>query len=236
MLADAILFDMDDTLLRNNVTLESAWFRACEDAAAETKSIKPGELLRQIDIVREWYWSDPERHHSGRLNLLATRTSFVKTALERLGCDDGQIAETIANRYMQLLEESLELFPDVEDTLRQLVKKKVKMALLTNGAGDVQRQKIKRFGLDRYFAVCLIEGEVGWGKPDRHVFEAALKKLAVTPEQAWMVGDDLQRDIAGAQQVGIFSVWHDSEKTGLPRDSKVVPDRIINNISELLSL
>ena len=49
-----------------------------------------------------------------------------------------------------------------------------------------------------------------------------------------MVGDDLERDIAGAQAAEIFSVWHDYGKAGLPVGSTVKPDRIINNLAELL--
>ena len=116
------------------------------------------------------------------------------------------------------------------------MKKKVKLALLTNGAGEVQRAKINRFGLARYFPTCLVEGELGYGKPDQRVFKMALNKLDVRPNQAWMVGDDLERDIAGAQTAGIFSIWHDYKKTGLPAGSMVTPDKTISNITELLSL
>jgi FMN phosphatase YigB (HAD superfamily) len=51
-----------------------------------------------------------------------------------------------------------------------------------------------------------------------------------------MVGDDLQRDIAGAQKLGIYSIWCDYGRNGLPEGSRVKPDKIINNIAELLSL
>ena len=44
----------------------------------------------------------------------------------------------------------------------------------------------------------MIEGELGYGKPDQCVFEMALDKMAATLGQTWMVGDDLVRDIAGA--------------------------------------
>ena len=140
----------------------------------------------------------------------------------------------IASNYAEILDKTLDFFPDAEKTLTRLVQKKVKLALLTNGAGESQRGKINRFGLTRFFPICLIEGELGYGKPDRRFFKMAMEKLSVRPEQAWMVGDDLARDIAGAQDAGIFSIWHDYGKTGLPEDSKVKPDRIINNLSELL--
>ena len=130
----------------------------------------------------------------------------------------------------------LDINATAEDTLLQLVKKRVKLALLTNGAGESQQEKIKRFGFSRYFPIRLIEGELGFGKPDQRVFETAMKKLETTPGQTWMVGDDLQRDIAGAQKMGIYSIWCDYGRNGLPESSKVKPDKIINNIAELLSL
>jgi putative hydrolase of the HAD superfamily len=231
-----MLFDLDDTLLRYNLTPELAWKEACGVSAKETGLYKTEELLNLIDTISDWYWSDPEKHRAGRLNLHGARTSIVRMALARLGCDDERIATKVATVYSNLREESLGLFPDTEDVLWELVRKGVKLALLTNGAGDVQRVKIEKFRLAQYFYSCLIEGELGYGKPDQRVFEMALDKLAATPNQTWMVGDDLERDIAGAQKVGVFSIWHDYEKKGLPEDMEIKPDKIINNIPEIPSL
>ena len=100
----------------------------------------------------------------------------------------------------------------------------------------MQMTKIRKFGLAKYFGVCLIEGEVGCGKPDPKIYETALGKLQVKTEKTWMVGDDLIADIDGAQRVGIFSIWCDYDKNGLPGNSKIKPDSIINSISEILSL
>jgi putative hydrolase of the HAD superfamily len=63
-----------------------------------------------------------------------------------------------------------------------------------------------------------------------------LRKLDVTPKQAWMVGARLEYDIEGAQRLGIYSIWCDYGEKGLPEGSPIVPDKIINNITELLSL
>ena len=159
---------MDDTILRYTITLESAWKEACEISAKDTKSFTAEELLHHINIAREWYWSDPDRHRIGRLNLLKARTSFITMALKKLGCE--------------IIDGTLDFFPDVEDTLQQLVIKDVKLALLTNGAGAAQQEKISRFRLNRYFNVRLIEGELGFGKPDQRFFKMALSKLKITPE------------------------------------------------------
>jgi putative hydrolase of the HAD superfamily len=82
----------------------------------------------------------------------------------------------------------------------------------------------------------LIEGELGYGKPDPRIFQLALDSLQVSSTSTWMVGDRLEFDILGAQKMGIFSIWNDFTKKGLPKDSKIVPDRIINNITELLAI
>ena len=227
---------MDETLLTNTIPIDAAWQKACEASVKKSDNFKPEELEQQIKIVREWYWSDTERHRAGRLNLLRARTEVVMMALEKLGCRDEKAASAIATDYSLLIDRSLDFFPDAEKTLSQLGKKGVKLALLTNGAGVVQQEKIDRFGFSRYFPVRLIEGELGFGKPDQRVFEQALKILDVKPQQAWMVGDDLKRDIAGAQQAGIYSIWCDYENKGLPEGSNIRPDKIIRNIAELLSL
>ena len=75
---------------------------------------------------------------------------------------------------------------------------------------------------------------MGYGKPNEAVFLRALDELNLRPESVWFVGDNLEWDIEGPQKLGIFSIWNDYGKKGLPPSSKIIPDRIINNISELV--
>jgi putative hydrolase of the HAD superfamily len=236
MLPSAILFDMDGTILNYEVKPEEAWKEACRIPAERTGLFETEHLLSAIDEIREWYWSDPERSRAGRLNLHNARIVIVRAALERLGCNDERVVNEIATMYSSLRDGSSAVSPDAKETLREIGNRGIKLALLTNGAADMQRAKIRRFGLAKYFGVCLIEGELGCGKPDPKIYETALDELQVRTETAWMVGDDLLYDIDGAQRVGLFSIWCDYDKKGLPENSKIKPDRIINNISEVLSL
>ena len=112
----------------------------------------------------------------------------------------------------------------------------VRLALVTNGGSEGQRAKIDRFGLASFFDCIVVEGEFGFGKPDERVFGHALGQLAVAASNAWMVGDDLDRDIAGAQSVGIFGIWIDMKGAGLRESDAVRPDRVITSLPELLSL
>jgi putative hydrolase of the HAD superfamily len=131
--------------------------------------------------------------------------------------------------------ETLELFPEAAETLDKFKDMGVRMALLTNGDSYSQRYKIDKFGLEKYFEIILVEGELGFGKPDKRVYEKAMIELEIAYGDAWMVGDNLEWDVKGAQDVGIHGIWVDFRKQGLPRNSTVIPDRIVYDISELLN-
>jgi putative hydrolase of the HAD superfamily len=101
---------------------------------------------------------------------------------------------------------------------------------------DSQRRKIERFGLAPFFDCIVIEGEFGAGKPDGRVYAYALAQLGLQPEEVWMVGDNLEWDVAGPQRMGIKGIWVDLTGSGLPEDSAVRPDLIARSLAELAEL
>ena len=159
----------------------------------------------------------------------------MSRAFSKLGISDDELVEEMADAYQACRDESLALISGAIDTITYLLQQGVKMALITNGSSDMQRDKIDRFGLESYFDFILVEGEFGAGKPDESIFSTTLNELAVSPTQAWMVGDDLERDVAGAQRLGIYGIWVDWRSTGLPASTHVQPDKIIKSLTELLS-
>ena len=78
-----------------------------------------------------------------------------------------------------------------------------------------------------------LEGEIGIGKPHPEAFEGALAALGVSSEPAVMIGDDLRVDIAGAQAVGLGTVWVDHRGQG--PDERARPDRIVRSLAELVA-
>lgn len=233
-LPKTILLDLDDTIIAHGAAAGGLWESLCIEYAELIEGIQPDILLKAVTEARDWYWDDPKRHREGRLNLFKARRELVEIAFTRLGIDSLILAHKLADSYSTRREEMATLFPGSVDTLIYLKESGIKMALITNGASDMQRSKINRFGLAQYFENILIEGEFGAGKPDRSVFSHSLEKLGAGPEEAWMVGDDLKRDIAGAREAGIYTVWVDWRDGGLPEDADIQPDRIVSKISELV--
>ncbi len=82
-------------------------------------------------------------------------------------------------------------------------------ALISNGGGALQRAKLRSAGVRHHFGAgdIFISGEVGFEKPDRRIFEAALCAWGIPPEQILHVGDHPTNDIMGAAALGMRTCW-----------------------------
>ena len=201
---------------------------------AEWTLFTPDNLFQAIHKVSDWYWSDKERHKSGRRDLNSARRLIVTQAFQKLGINDLSLAHEIADAFSTQREKEIYLFEKAEKTLEYLTGQNILLALMTNGEAHKQRNKISRFNLERFFNSILIEGEMGFGKPEEAVYKRAMKELGLGPDEVWAVGDNLEWDVGAPQKLGIFGIWNDFSRQGLPSGSDVIPDRIIHDISELV--
>ncbi|MDO9334362.1 MAG: HAD family hydrolase [Dehalococcoidales bacterium] len=236
MLPKAILLDLDDTILVEEKAGDIAWERICELSARET-GLYSGKVFNGIvSDIRHRFWDDPQKRATLVKDIYQARMTIVRQALSELNCDNKQLADSIVRRYTALKMEVTDFVPDAEATIKYLKSKGIKLAVLTNGEGKEQRARIDKFGLSNLIHACLIAGELGFGKPDPRVYQLALNKLNVKTDEAWMVGDRLESDILGAKRLGIFPIWFDSTRKGLPADAEIKPDKTINEIKELLTI
>lgn len=228
-----LLLDLDDTILTYDAVSGPAWRGACE-RHCDRAGLDAPTLDSALREYRNWYWSDPERHRLGRLRLDQTRVEIITTALQQLGIHDASLAVSLTTTFRDLRDAASGFLPGAQEALDEFARRGVRLALLTNGGSSLQRAKLERFNLERYFEIICIEEELGFGKPDPRVFATALSALDLQPADVWMVGDNLTADVAGAQQAGIFGIWNDFRARGLPPDAPARPDRIINRLAELL--
>jgi putative hydrolase of the HAD superfamily len=229
----AMLVDMDDTIISDDSLTEKTWRDVCSRFAPLTGSLDAALLYSVIKGLSDEYWRDPDKHRTGRLDLAKTRRDIVSRALRKAGIQDDRLGHAIADAYTNGKEQAIDIIPRAIEALDHFKKAGLRLALITNGSSEVQRRKIERFKLDTIFDFILVEAEFGQGKPHAAIFKAALDKLEVTAGETCMVGDDLERDIAGAQALGIFSIWVDWRKKGLHAASSISPDCIIGSIAEL---
>jgi putative hydrolase of the HAD superfamily len=228
----AILLDLDDTILDDSSLVHECWREACVDQAHRFAPLDQAVIVEAIRTTSRWYWGDADRHRTGRLELEAARREVVSIALTELGIDDASLAAAIGDAYSHRRDAGMEPLPEAIDTVRWLRDSGRRLALVTNGAGR-QAKEIRGSRLADFFDVILIEGEMGFGKPDSAI-----------PQHWWldvrrpmqMVGDNLEWDVAAPQKLGIAGIWIDLRGRGVPEESTVRPDHVVKGLSELRSL
>ena len=97
------------------------------------------------------------------------------------------------------------LYPNVKKTLDAL-RKKYKLASVSDGQAQWARAELASVGLSGYFHPFIVSGDYGYRKPDERLFKKALKKMDMTADEVVFVGNDMYRDVFGAAQLGIKTV------------------------------
>jgi putative hydrolase of the HAD superfamily len=239
-LPTAILLDLDDTILSAFGQAEGQWQRVIASFIEHLAPHPPDDVIAAIQAYSKHLWADQARHKHWRHRIGEARRHIVQTAFAELcgktgrPVPPGEICDALADRFNELHEAELRMFPGAHETLDRLKELGVKLALVTNGAAAPQRRKVVRFALEHRFDHIQIEGEHGFGKPEEQAYRHAMAALGVKAEETWMVGDNLEWEVVAPQRLGIFAIWYDGYGVGLPPDSPVRPDRIIRSLPELL--
>ena len=239
-LPPAILLDLDDTILSAFGQAEDQWRRVIASFIDHLAPHPPDDVIAAIQAYSRFLWADQSRHKHWRHRIGEARRHIVRNAFDKLCETAGKSAPTpelcdmIADRFNEIQDAELKMFPGSHETLDRLKELGVKLALVTNGAAAPQRRKVVRFALEHRFDHIQIEGEHGFGKPEEQAYLHAMAALGVGPDETWMVGDNLEWEVVAPQRLGIYAIWYDGYGQGLPPDSPIRPDRIIRRLPELL--
>lgn len=127
-------------------------------------------------------------------------------SLSVFGITDPQLAKDIASYYISASPLQTRLYPDTLKILDHLYKK-YPMHIITNGFEEVQFVKIRKSGLEKYFASIITSEKAGFKKPDGRIFLYAFQKTGAKPSESILIGDDPEADIQGAQMAGMDQIW-----------------------------
>lgn len=185
----AVLFDLDDTLFEQRHWLDGAW-------AAVAGAAGP------------WV-SDTQAFHRALVEVAgegSDRGGIIDRALLRTG-DDGVPVRPLVDAFLRHRPTVLPLRPGTRRRLARL-RSHVPIGLVTDGYPPLQRAKLDALGLGRAFDVVVLSDDLGrqFRKPHPAPFAAALDRLGVAAEDAVYVGDRPDKDVAGAQAVGMRAV------------------------------
>lgn len=167
-----------------------------------------------------------------------TDAVWVAEALRRLGfqIDPGEarVKAAISSFYENYFS-SLELNDCAEQLLRH-VSRQYKTGLISNFTySPVIHAAMRKLKVNWFFNVALVSQEVGWRKPNKKIFQEALKRLDVDGKETVYMGDCPMEDIGGASAMGMHTIFVPSQFYSLEdlKESDQEPDLIVENICEL---
>src|SRR5476651_2655758 len=137
-LPQAILFDLDDTIISAYGRPELAWSAVIAEFTSSLAPLSDAAVLTAVLATASSFWSDPGRHRAWRQKIRDARREIVARALAELArhgetVPSGEVQRRLADRFSDYRDENLRLFPDSHATIDTLRVRGVKLALITNG-------------------------------------------------------------------------------------------------------
>jgi putative hydrolase of the HAD superfamily len=260
MTLKAVLFDLDDTLLWDDRSVEEAFAATCSEAAKQINGLNLEELeasvRKEARSLYESYETFPftkmiginpfeglwanftqgEDENFRKLEKLAPgyRTESWTRGLSGLGIEDRDLGYKLGELFAAERRSRPYVY---EETFRVLdeLKSKYKLLLLTNGSPDLQKEKLAGVPeIASYFDHIVISGEFGQGKPAVAIFNYALGLLEISADEGIMIGDKLTTDILGSGSIGMRNIWINHH--GLQSGDEIVPAYEVTRLQEILPI
>jgi putative hydrolase of the HAD superfamily len=230
---DLALFDLDDTLHDDTAAYQSAAEEVAREVAAEHGI--DALALKAAYIARvEGFWSRLDIE-SLKEKLAVTRARLWRSALDSVGVEDDAVARRSADNYYAYRKKYFTLYPGAAELLRDLRQRGMKLGMITNGLSETHREKIALLRIGELFDAIFIADEVGMIKPDPLLFAHACTTLGSSPSHSAMIGDRYDRDIRGAREAGLFTVWVNVRNERVPAGAPP-PDVTCATISDVARL
>ncbi len=216
----AMLFDLDNTLLNRDEAVDRLFFKLVKLCYGDVDHTIKNEMRQKF------------REYDGKYFGQSDKTDVVASFFDEFPPQNGMPKQAIQDFWNHHFPQCFAVHQDTI-TIIHRIKQQVKVGIITNGSLERQKAKIAYTNLDRCFDMVIISEEVGWSKPDKRIFEMALKRLDVNPEETLFVGDDLEKDIGGCQQANIKGVWFNPSMR--KNDTTFKPFAEIHSLESLVS-
>ena len=126
--------------------------------------------------------------------------------LEKEGVANPFLAESCCKLFRLLSRERFQLFPDSLPVLREMKRNGYYLAVVSDAQKVFCLDESKILGLDQFFDHTVLSTQFGFSKPDARLFAIACALLDVPPAQAVYIGNDAEKDVAGAKQIGMQAI------------------------------
>jgi putative hydrolase of the HAD superfamily len=187
-----ILFDVADTLSETKSRVyEEAKVRLAEGLGADKELFMAAWVRSRRRASVESGWTTKDR---------------IEWVARELGLDvDGAVLDELAELEKELWRSGVALKSGARSVLDRISAAGTKIALVSNGT-YAMREMPRTLGLESVVTATVISSVVGMLKPDPAIYRCALENLGLSAEECIFVGDGSDRELEGAQAVGLFAV------------------------------
>jgi putative hydrolase of the HAD superfamily len=190
----AILFDVDNTLI-DFMKMKQEAVRAAAAAMVEA-----GLPMKQLEVECE-IWGLYAKYG------YEYQKVFQKLLMNKMKRVDHSILAPGIIAYRRKKEGFLVSYPRVYETLQTLKEKGYKLGVLSNAPRIQAWLRLAAMNLHKTFDAVVTFDDTGKRKPDPAPFRKVISELKIKPKEIVMVGDDLERDIAGAKKFGMKTIF-----------------------------
>ncbi|EOV9240556.1 HAD family hydrolase [Vibrio parahaemolyticus] len=229
----AIFFDMDETLCGTSQADKAAgqkfaaWIQQTYPQVSDPQAF----LQRYLQGVYKKLNAEFPQLVALLPDENAFRCGLIQTILAENGIHiDAEQAQQAQHYFDSARMGAFTFFPGVKEMLTDL-RKHYKLVVITNGPIFSQHPKLKATQMDEWVDHIIVGGEEPEEKPAASIFQKALNLVDIKPEEALHIGDSLAADIAGANNMGILSVWVNA--TGASNPTEITPNFEIRETVEL---
>lgn len=219
-----VAFDLDDTFWDCKTVIDHAELQLYQWLEQHHPVITDKYSLKELVSARgQFMRKHPELHHDlGKLRKLWLESVAAEFKLDTDWIDT-------AFECFLTARNQVELFPGVTSAL-QALNTQYQLGVITNGNAEIHR--VKEIG--HFFAFAHSSAAAGVAKPNPLIFQQALSMADVSAEEMVYVGDDPEKDIIGANHVGLRTIWFNPAHREW--SAAVKPDAVMTNFREIVTL
>lgn len=227
-----LVFDLGGTLMHSS----SDWGPVLQRAdQALVRSLQNNQVELDAKVFRtrlhEYYEQRDKDFHETTYHLV------LRELLKELG--HVEVAESVLRSALDALfhitQANWQLESDAVETLATLKSNDYRLGIFSNAGDDKDVQElIESFGIRGYFDFVLTSAACFYRKPHPRAFELSLSQWNATPNEAAMIGDNLEADILGSKQAGMTPIWITRRAEFKDADiRRIQPDYSVRKLPEL---
>jgi putative hydrolase of the HAD superfamily len=171
-----------------------------------------------------------DRYHHGYISADDLKWKRMWRTLLEFKNGSEELARKMSGHFLEVLPTKQNLFPYTHEILKHLKEKGYKLHLITNGFEKTQWRKLDNSKLGNYFEEVITSERSNSVKPNKEIFEYALRITGAELSHSIMIGDNLDADIKGAINAGMDSIFVNHIKAEL---NGIAPTYVIYHLQEL---